>query len=571
MSKDKNKAPGDLLNKKTLGLSLAAIGLFLLMFAAFYAIARIFSSPSLANFLPENTTVAVVQININPGNEQVKHFFESLDGYAVYDPDAFTFVFDEFFNTEFDTEVQPWIGRQIGIALLEQGNTDGLVDNVFFIEVKNEDEALKFMESRGLQSEEDYILSDDYAGNPIYRYALSHSFKFTFVAGNMVIAENDIALKSVIDAAGSRSGRLIDSVLYQKVAHNLPMNSIVFAYSDFVKANTVLKSNGTFMSEKGRELLAFQPFLKLYKAFGVVGVMENQNLTIQTFMALDEEYLAGHDFINFDTKFRANLLELMQKDVLFYAGGIDLKKQLQRYSDFFSSGGEVSYLVFEGMLRAQKSKYFGDTITLEDDIYPLLQGEYAVAVTGTPDDQAFTIMLEMLDPMRDRDSIETIADSFIQTGSVLAPQVFEVELEDGTVVSEIRTVPEEIVRSTEDYHGYEINILASSGNGIFSVYYIVLDNVFVLSTEKSHLEKSIDLFVTPGESMKESDLFLEIISPVIRTSDEVMFADISYLLDNFGGSLPAETLLYLEPFKHFASGKNYFKDGISATNYIKID
>jgi Protein of unknown function (DUF3352) len=571
MSKDTNEAQSDVGGKKTLGLALAAIGVFLLMFIAFYAISKIFRPPSLANFLPENTTVAVVQININPSNDQVKDFFEALDGYAVYNPNAFTFAFDEFLNTDFDVEVKPWLGRQIGIALLEKDDVSGLVDNVFFVEVKNQEEALKFMESRGLQAEEDYVLSDDYEENKIYRYALSHSFKFTFVAGNLVIAENDIALKSIIDAEGSRGERLIDSDLYQKVSHNLPMNSIVFAYSDFAKANNLLKSNGLFMSEKGRELLAFQPFIKLYKAFGVAAVMENEDLAIQTFTALDEEYLAGHDFINFDTKFRANLLELMQEDVLFYAGGIDLKKQLQRYSDFFSSGGEVSYLVFEGMLRAQKSEYFGEEVTLEDDIYPLLQGEYAVAVTGPPEDSAFTMMLEMLDPMRDRDNIETIVDSFIHKGSVLAPQVFEVELEDGTTVSEIRTVPEEILRSTEDYHGYEINILASSGNGIFSVYYIMLDDVFVLSTEKSHLEKSINLFIDPDKSMKESDLFLKIISPVIRTSDEVMFADISYLIDNLGGDLPAETLLYLQPFKHIAAGKNYFKDGIFSTHYIKID
>ena len=91
---------------------------------------------------------------------------------------------------------------------------------------------------------------------------------------------------------------------------------------------------------------------------------------------------------------------------------------------------------------------------------------------------------------------------------------------------------------------------------------------------KQGLIKELDiqnLFIDPNKSMKESDLFLKIISPVIRTSDEVIFADISYLIDNFGGDLPDETLLYLQPFKHFAAGKNYFKDGIFSTHYIKID
>jgi len=571
MSKEKNVAQSDVRAKKTLGLTLAAIGAFLLVFVAFYTISRIFRPPSLANFLPSETTVAVVQININPNNDQVKSFFDALDDYAIYNQNSLTFVFDEFFNTDFDVDIQPWIGRQIGVVLLEKENVDGAVDNAFFIEVKNQAKALEFMESRGLQSEEDYILSDDYTENKIYRYALSHSFKFTFVAGNLVIAENEEALKSIIDVEAGRVDSLINTNLYQKISQNLPINSIIFAYSDFAKVNNILKSNGAFMSEKGRELLAFQPFIKLYKALGVSFIVENGDLAIQTFTALDEEYLAGRDFINFDTKFRANLLKFMQKDVLVYAGGIDLKKQLQRYSDFFSSGGEVSYLVFEGMLRAQKSKYFGDEITLEDDIYPLLQGEYAVAMTGTADDSAFMIMLEMLDPIRDRDNIETIIDSFIHKGAMLAPQVFEVELEDGTTVSEIRTVPEEIIRSTEDYHGYEINVLSSSGNGVFTAYYIMLDDIFILSTNKIHLEKSIDLFIDPSSSMQESDIFAEIISPVIRTSDEIIMTDISYLIENFGNSFPAEILPYFKPFQNIAIGRNYFKDGISSNYYIKIN
>ena len=261
--------------------------------------------------------------------------------------------------------------------------------------------------------------------------------------------------------------------------------------------------------------------------------MENGNLAVQSFAALDEDYLAGKDFIDFKTKYRANLLDYVSKDLVFFAGGFDLQKQFHRYADIMSAGGEVSYLIFEGMVRAKKNEYFGSEIDLEEDIYPLLGGEYGFAINQNEEYEATTMLVELADPLKDKEIIESIIDSFIRKSAVLAPTVVEVELEDGSVMEEIQVLPEEIVRSTEDYHGYEINVL-TVGSQPWGIYYIIVDDVFIATSQKEQTYASIDLFINQNESVKNSAIYRESVAPVVRTTDEVLYVDINYMIEKMG-------------------------------------
>jgi hypothetical protein len=566
----KTKPPKVNYKRKAVGLIIGLIGIFLLIFIIFYSISRIFRAEDFARMLPQDTTLGLVQINVNAGHEQVQRFFTSLSDYEIYHPDKLTALVDGMLETDFESDIAPWLNRQVGFAFLEQKESPGEMEIVIFVEVKNKDAAIDFMQSRGLQGQEDYVLSDEYNGKDIYRYALSQAYHFTFINNYMIVAMNDGEIKQIIDSSQGNKIKLADDSSYQKVKQNLPINTLVFTYVNFEKILEFLKENDEFMSEKGRQLLAFEPFLRLYKSFGTSMIMQNGDFAVQTFTLLDEDYLEEGNIISFDTKFRAELLSLMPNDIVFYAGGLNLKEQMHRYGQLFSTGGEVSYLIFEGMIRAQKNHYIGEEITLEEDIYPLLQGEYAFAISKTDDKSAVTIMLELEDPLQDRDKVESIADSFMRKSAILAPKVVEVELEDGTILEEIQTVPEEILRSTEDYHGYEMNIL-TVGNAPWGIYYIIADNTLVIATQKEQLKRSIDLVIDEQQSLKNSSLFNGTISPVLRNSDEVMFANFNYLFSAINDGSLDWISPYLEPFSYFSAGKNYFNDGISTIQYIKIE
>lgn len=555
--------------RKAMGLIIGLVGIFLLVFIVFYTISRVFRPQDLATMLPKDRVVALTQMSVNEHHEQVQRFYEELNKYDVYHPNNMHVILNSLFNTDVTQEVYPWLDRQIGAAVLQQGDGQGATDLVLFFETNDQAKTLSFLESRGLQTQDDYLLSEAYEGVDIYRYALSQTYNFMFLNNYLIVADNEAVLQSIVDADDTYKKQLIADDLYQKVSQNLPVNYLMFGYADIGRAREVLKQNETFMSQKGKELLAFEPFLKLYKACGVTAVMENGNVALQTFTALDQDYLAGKDFIDFETKYRANLLDYVPSDVVFFAGGFDLQKQMHRYADIMSAGGDVSYLIFEGMLRAKKNEYIGEEIDLEEDIYPLLQGEYGMAINQSEGYEATTILIELADPLKDKEIIESIIDSFIRKSAILAPTVVEVELEDGTTMEEIQTVPEEIVRSTEDYHGYEINVL-TVGTQPWGIYYIIVDDVFIATSQKEQMHASIDLVMNRGNSVKQSDIYRESIAPVVRTTDEVLYVDFTYMIEKLGG-MPDYLTSYAEPFDSVGSGTNYFKDGISSIHYIKIN
>ncbi len=556
--------------KRLVGLLIGLVGIFLLLFVIFYTVSRVFRPADFAEMLPKENTIALMQINVNNGHEQVRRFYNALNKFETYHPNSIENMMNEQLDINYENDIKPWLNRQIGFAVLKKDNNESLYDMVYFFETKNIAETKSFMESRGLESQDDYLLNDEYKGSEIYRYALSQSYNFVFLNNYMIVSENQGALKQIVDTHNDKDLRLIESPEYQKISQNLPITTLLFGYVDVAKLVDYLKTNEEFMADKGMDLLAFEPFLKIYKSYGVTGMIENHNFAVQTFTTLDKGYLDGKDLLNFDSKFQAEFLQLLPDDVKAYAGGMNLTKQFQRYSEIFGVGGEVSYLIFEGALRSIKSEYFGNEIELEADLFPILQKEYLFAVTGEGSDQATTMIFGLKDPINDKDKINNIAESFIRKSALLAPKVVEVELEDGTKAEEIVTSENTIEKTEEEYHGYSINSL-DVGDPNWGIYYILLDDQLIISTKLETIKSIIDLFINSSGNFRSSAVFRENVSPVLRTSDEIIFFDIHYIIDNYFADNPEWMAGYFEPFSVISIGKNYFKDGISTINYIKIN
>lgn len=555
--------------KRLIGLFIGLIAIFFLLFVIFYTVSRVFRPVDFATMLPKENTIALMQVNVDNGHEQIRRFYNTLNKFEAYHPNSIQNIINEQLDLTYDKEVKPWLNRQIGFAVIEKNNVEGLYDMVYFLETKNIADTMNFMESRGLESQDDHLLNDEYKGEKIYRYALSQSYNFVFLNNYLIVSENQGALKQIVDSYGNAELRLIESSDYQKVSQNLPITTLFFGYVDIAKLVGYLKTNEEFMADKGVDLLAFEPFLKIYKSYGFTGMIENSNIAVQTFTVLDKGYLEGKDLLNFDSKFQAEFLQLLPEDVKAYAGGMNLTKQFQRYSEIFGVGGEISYLIFEGAIRSLKSEYFGDEIDLEADLFPILQKEYLIAVTGEGSEQATTLMFGLKDPINDKDKIGNIAESFIRKSALLAPKVVEVELEDGTIAEEIVTSEYTIKKTEEEYHGYSINSL-DVGNPSWGIYYILLDDQLIISTKLKTVESIIDLFIDSSGNFRSSSVFRENVSPVLRTSDEIIFFDISYFIENYFTENPEWLSGYLEPFSFISIGKNYFKDGISTINYVKI-
>ena len=181
--------------RKAMGLIIGLIGIFLLIFVVFYTISRVFRPQDLATMLPKNRVVALTQVSVNPHHEQVRRFYEELNKYNVYHPNNIHVILDSLLNTDVTQEVYPWLDRQIGAAVLQSGDSEGETDMVLFLETNDKEKTLSFLESRGLQTQDDYLLSESYEGVDIYRYALSQTYNFMFLNNYLIVADNESVFK----------------------------------------------------------------------------------------------------------------------------------------------------------------------------------------------------------------------------------------------------------------------------------------------------------------------------------------------------------------------------------------
>ncbi len=163
--------------------------------------------------------------------------------------------------------------------------------------------------------------------------------------------------------------------------------------------------------------------------------------------------------------------------------------------------------------------------------------------------------------------IQELADNFSQIGAVFEPKVVTHTLEDGTKSKEIIAVPEAIQRSEETYK--EVTIYKMElGERDWGIYYALTNQIAVISLDMKGIKNTIDLLKGADNSLRRSEIYVEQISGVLSRSDEL-----SYF--NLGSLLPIileeeEIPKILRIFSTFSSGKNYFPDGISSINYLRI-
>src|SRR5438105_774799 len=74
----------ELESQKLKGTVLMLVGLFALVFIGIFLFHKIFRPQPLAQLLPADSTVGLVELNIDSGSSQPKQFFELLKNYPVY-------------------------------------------------------------------------------------------------------------------------------------------------------------------------------------------------------------------------------------------------------------------------------------------------------------------------------------------------------------------------------------------------------------------------------------------------------------------------------------------------------
>jgi hypothetical protein len=555
--------------QKIRGGLLALIGLFALTFIGWFLFGKMFRPQYLAEILPAESTVGVLEINVDSGSGQVKQFYDLMKNYAVYQHDGLVNFLTLALPLDFAKEIEPWLGRRAGIAFVSTAKK-GELARIYFIESRDRNLTEEFLKSKAMQDAKEELTVTDYNNYKLYGYSLSHLFEATFIGNYLVIAENEITLKELLDKINAGGERLNDEAVYRKTANNLPQGSLTGGYLNLQKLYDVLSADENFVAKKGQDFLAFKPYLSLFDAVGFTCFADKDKFVIQTFVALNKDALTDDKFISYSEKYRGALLSLAPEDPVGLAAGHDLTKEIGRLEEVFAGSTKSNSQVFNGLLEAQKNIYLGKAISLSGDIYPLLGGEYLFAVENNLENPAYTLILELMNKNQDIQRLEKIMSALEKTGGFFTSKIQEVVLPDGTKGQEIVASPELIERFEENHEGTVISDLKMGETG-WHIYYAVSDDKAIITTNKDIMKNILDRIAGKvSSSFVSTGFYKRIVGRIIGTADEIFTVKTGAVTEWLGLNENEMLKPYLLPFSGLTAAKNYFTDGISTIYSLEI-
>lgn len=564
------KVKKELKLQKTKGLLLVLIGALLLIVAGKLLYERIVRPADLSHYLPKDATFAFLEIDIS--TDESSALYDHLSKYPVYQKDNLINQINGFLNVDYKQQIEPWLGRQIGLALLKnpaEGEGRESISPIAMVEVKNFNQALSFLQSQKMADGKDALQIVDVQGEALYQYTTGHELYLTFLDDYLVIGLDPGVVRNVIVMAKKGEKSLNDSEKYHKIASNLSSKNIAFGYFDVKELTDFILNSPNLVAKNGFLLTTFEPFLSVFDAEGFTLTFDDKNLQFQTFTSMNRDLLEGKEFLTFKEKYNADFADFAGDDAIVVWGGMNLEKQLKRIADILGKGSEASMTIFEGLLEAQKNIYFGQDVSLNKDIYPLIDKEFLLAIYDA-ESPAVELVLQLDDEADSLEKIRKIVDGFVKENAVFKPEVREVKLEDGTVGQEIVGVPEEVKTEETDHNGQKVFAI-TLGSKNWGIYWFVKDKKLFLTTQRDLIEKIID---GPEKKLSTSELFQTNIKPILSHADEVSYVNLQKFLPHFlpnvedGDSSIIQ--LYTDPFLAISSGKNYFDDGISTIHNIAL-
>lgn len=446
---------------------------------------------------------------------------------------------------------QDWFKGQFAIAFLTNQSQE--VEKVYFLDYLDKQAAQDFIISLSTPEEEQYFNTTI--------YTLSENLYSSFISGYIAIADNADNLKLIIDAASGDSSNLKSNQIYNTVADNLPYNSTIATYWDLEKNQEFILDYLPVYEIIPEELVA--PILSTFPAFGASAEATEEGFQVQTYTAVKESIVQEGYYFSFLEKYRADLTNYTPENPIFFWGGLDLHSELSRLTALFEQFHPSAAVIFEAILRGKAQEYFGENTSLEDDIYPLLENEYALAAYQDDGGNRDYLVLIALDDQDEKQiHVDTLKKGFLEQQIYSDPYIQIYTLEDGSTGQEIVADLVEVTSDTMTYEGVEIDVFSLSNDDVLGYMTVFADN-FAFATGMPILEHAIDLMKSPDGSLAASP-DMEMIDEIMMSADEASFVDLENLRDSefWGIELFAD-------FNSISSTKNLFNDGIATFHLLK--
>lgn len=518
-----------------IGFLAAAVAVLILSFA-YQLFQRAFRAQPIANYLPAENTIALVELNTDFNHNQLIRTFDLLSSHPEYSKNQLLHKAETYLNLNYERELKPWLGRQVAIAVTK--NEDQSLNTYYFAEISNRQAYNNF--AANLQTAHTQI-------------------------GNYHVSANS---EEALNILKNSDKKLSQTESYRKIENNSPITRIANFYLDFSNLNDNFFAQFPLLSQQGLSYASVQPLLPLLDAEGITLVAREDNFALQSYLKLAPEVVEQAQYLKKHERYSADLTKYIRHDALAFWGGRNLETQIKRLIEIFTGGDSIKVAIADNLIQQYTKKYFGADVNFNQDILPIFRKEFAFAIEKYAEQNGYKFVMELSSPQADAIRLADIANSFANIGAVFQPRVVEHILEDGTVAKEIIAVPEEIAQKETTYKEQVIHEL-ELGAKEWGVYYVLIDNIAVFSTQREGVTNAIDLIDTPESSLANTVHYQESIIPVMRNADEVSYLNLEMILPMlFEGK--SEVPEPLGIISSFTSGRNYFNDGIMTLNYLEI-
>ncbi|KKQ71816.1 MAG: hypothetical protein UT33_C0012G0024 [Candidatus Peregrinibacteria bacterium GW2011_GWC2_39_14] len=502
--------------KKIPMLGIVLINVIAVVFAGFVIWKYISMVVPISSLLPEDKTIAYTEMKIDSSDKEVQAFFDMIKSNPLMRKEHLMALAEDFTGENFKSSILPWLGRNAGIALIGSSKNEDQANVLVFVEVKDKNLALEFFKNMGLRYKNDALTENEYKKYTVYSYKTGEAFSFTFIGKYVVIAISEDAMNDFIDG-------IIGS-------NRLASGYEVDFSRTYVNPKLISKFSGSQDTNvKNKYLITiFDPLITIFKNTWIRANVKYGHVNATTTTELKYKYQKGPSY-------DAELISYFPSDIKLFYGGSSLMSQIDNISSMVEQENANLKKTMKELILFQIKDTFGD-ISVENDIHPLIQGEYAFAISDK-NDIMFGIKSGKVDENKLKSMIVAIRKS---------PFMRRTIRDENSVA-----VQWNVLYSADAYRGMKTFgvQLEQAKWGIYTAN--VNDMLFVTSGLDS-LKKLIDTYIDRQNTFAESNEFKNGPEKVLSGADEIFYANL-YKFPDFMAKISD----YLTPIKVVSIGREY--------------
>ncbi len=417
----------------------------------------------------------------------------------------------EKLNLDFTTDIEPWIGKNISITVI-QGRP------ILAIQYRSQYRTKKFLQKFITPTEK--FIQTDFEDGFILTSEFSTPLSFGFYHNWLIISPDPTSLETIF----TKKNSLKSNKAYRKIITDLPRKSLFFFFADTQNLAKVLP-----YPEKWR---TYKPLiLSLSQTFPSIGGTINIDDGAWLFSSktlTDKRIFEDRIIPKVPNKNIPELAKITPKETLFFINGSDLYAKYLHTKNFLKEMDPQFETIFEGVLRAQFGHIFGKKFDFEADFLSQMRGQYAFILDIEDPLKPFLHLtfISRFDP-QNKPSIAKFHKTIQDAQTQFFPEKRTIELPNGKTRQElVASKPENIPIDKVEFLGHPYFQIKEPDKNFA---YTILDNQFILSSKPIGIESILSTIEKKNKNLAMDDDFRENVLFKFSASESYTFLNLEKL------------------------------------------